>query len=259
MIRLMTRASIIALALSLSLTSSSHIGATEVNREWHDPAPSENGPSEAYKLLKSAMKSLGQAGREFKAKIQEANRQKKLNEAAAESVDETQASNLESSAFGVAGSVGDGPRGAASPAGSNNEAIYNAAVQAVGESSAAGPGGGNYACAWMVNRILDRSINQTINGDSTSSMEEVFQSKVRTGHAEEVSADQIQPGDIVLSPTVWSPSRRTGHVGIVGQGNEIYSNSSGSAAWAQNFTTERWNSYYGGTKRLEVKFYRLLS
>jgi cell wall-associated NlpC family hydrolase len=144
-------------------------------------------------------------------------------------------------------------------AGEINEKIYDEAVKSVGESSASGPGGGNVACAWFVNKILKRTIGQTVNGDSTTTMGQKFRTMVNAGKAEEVSLADAQPGDIILSPTEWSPQRNTGHVGIVGKENKVYSNSSSRKAWSQNFTKQRWQSYYGNQKGLQVKVYRILA
>jgi hypothetical protein len=142
---------------------------------------------------------------------------------------------------------------------SMNAQIYQEAVNSVGESSKSGPGGGNVACAWFVNKILKRSIGTTVNGDSTSTMGQKFNTLVAAGRAEEIPLSEALPGDIVISPTEWSPTRNTGHVGIVGDSNKIFSNSSKQAAWSQNFTKNTWQGYYGSKKGLEVKAYRMLS
>lgn len=144
-------------------------------------------------------------------------------------------------------------------AGEINKKIYDEAKNSVGESSASGPGGGNVACAWFVNKILKRSIGQTVNGDSTSTMGQKFRTMVNAGKAQEIPMSESKPGDIVLSPTEWQPTRNTGHVGIIGEGNQIYSNSSSAKAWSQNFTKQRWQSYYGNNKGLQVKVYRIIA
>jgi len=135
--------------------------------------------------------------------------------------------------------------------------IYDAARRAVGESSRSGPDGGNLACAWFVNKILRRTVGYTVNGDGTSSMYTVFQSLERAGHAERIPVENAQPGDIILSPTVWTPRRNTGHVGIMGSGNQIYSNSSARARWEQNFSMSSWRDRYLRRKGLGLYIYRL--
>lgn len=145
------------------------------------------------------------------------------------------------------------------PAGSNNARILSAAHSALGESSAAGPDGGNLACAWMVNRILQRSVGYRINGDSTASMHQQLESRVRQGLAERIPIGSIQPGDIIISPTV-GPS--IGHVGIMGRGGQIYENSSTQKKWVKYRGVEAWRGFYedpnkrGGPLRTYV--YRIM-
>ena len=143
--------------------------------------------------------------------------------------------------------------------GSANEKISKEAIRALGESSKSGPDGGNLACAWMVNKILQRSIGYKVNGDSTSSMNQVFQSHVASGRAQLIPASQARLGDIIISPTVWSPKRNTGHVGIVGQNGKIMSNSSSRAQWEENFTSETWYRKYEQKKGLRTFIYRITS
>ena len=145
------------------------------------------------------------------------------------------------------------------PTGSANEKIMDEATKALGESSKSGPDGGNLACAWMVNKILQRSVGYKVNGDSTTSMNQVFQSHVASGRALLIPASQARHGDIIISPTVWSPKRNTGHVGIVGQNGKIMSNSSSRAQWEENFTSESWYRKYEQKKGLRTFIYRITS
>ena len=145
------------------------------------------------------------------------------------------------------------------PTSSANASIMDEAIKALGESSKNGPDGGNLACAWMVNKILQRSVGYKVNGDSTTSMNQVFQSHVASGRALLIPAAQARHGDIIISPTVWSPKRNTGHVGIVGQNGKIMSNSSCRAQWEENFTSESWYRKYEQKKGLRTFIYRITS
>jgi hypothetical protein len=74
----------------------------------------------------------------------------------------------------------------------------------------------------------------------------------------------VPAGGIVISPTVWQPERRTGHVGFLGKvvtggSRLIYSNSSSAAKFKQNFTVDSWLARYRDQKRLPVHFFRLPS
>ena len=86
--------------------------------------------------------------------------------------------------------------------GSANAKIFEQAQSALNESSRNGPDGGNLACAWMVNKILQRAVGFTVNGDSTSSMHTEFQRLVASGRAEQIPIASVQPGDVIISPTV---------------------------------------------------------
>ena len=142
-------------------------------------------------------------------------------------------------------------------AGSANQRILSEAREAIGESSRNGPDGGNLACAWMVNKILDRAVGYKVNGDSTTTMNQVFRSHVASGRAQQIPASQAQPGDIIISPTTWTPTRNTGHVGIVGENGVVMSNSSSRARWEENFTAESWFRRYEQQKGLRTYIYRI--
>ncbi|MCJ8346052.1 hypothetical protein MJH12_10965 [bacterium] len=141
------------------------------------------------------------------------------------------------------------------PEGTANASILREAESAMNESSAAGPDGGNLACAWMVNKILKRSVGFKVDGDSTYRMNNEFKALVSAGKVEKIELEDRQPGDIILSPT----GKKVGHVGIIGESNQIYSNRSSAAKWGNSFTVNRWNAYYGTQRNLAVNVYRILS
>jgi uncharacterized protein YgiM (DUF1202 family) len=146
------------------------------------------------------------------------------------------------------------------PGESQSKEIYDTTLAMNGTSSKSGPGGGNVACAWMVNKVLKQAIGRTVNGDATASMYDVFETElILAGKAQRVSLDEAIPGDIVLSPTQYTSSgRNTGHVGVIGEGDKIYSNSSSKAKLCQNFTRQSWINYYQTKKGLPVYIYRIL-
>ncbi len=72
----------------------------------------------------------------------------------------------------------------------------------------------------------------------------------------DIKGDTPKPGDIVLSPTPYAGSSNVGHVGIVGKNKTIYSNSSASGTWQQNYTIESWAKYFRDKKALELIFLR---
>ena len=70
-----------------------------------------------------------------------------------------------------------------------------------------------------------------------------------------------EPGDIIISPTGMSKfgSRAPfpGHTGFIGNRNKIYSNSSASGEFEQNFTRESWTGRYVNRGGYPVYYYRI--
>ncbi|MDX0425123.1 hypothetical protein [Sinorhizobium medicae] len=131
------------------------------------------------------------------------------------------------------------------------------AVDSVGNlnsSSARGTNGGRLACAWAVNQVVQRTLNRPIlagpAGLATANLVKVLRAK-------HVRITDPVPGCVVISPTVYAPRANIGHVGIVGEGDKIFSNSSNRAQWVNNFTVSTWKKHYGERKGLRVEFYRL--
>jgi hypothetical protein len=60
-------------------------------------------------------------------------------------------------------------------------------------------------------------------------------------------------GDIIISPTGYSPTGKNGHVGIIGE-NCIYSNNSFTGRWSNAYTLEKWRKYYS---TFPVLFFRI--
>jgi hypothetical protein len=133
--------------------------------------------------------------------------------------------------------------------------VFAAARDNINMDSKQAPGtnGGRLACAWAVNRIVKMALGKEIGGGlATANMITVLVAR----HLK-VNEDSITPGTIVISPTEYRNGRaNVGHVGIVGESNQIYSNSSPRGRWEQNFSIASWRRYYAG-KGLSVQFFRL--
>jgi len=126
------------------------------------------------------------------------------------------------------------------------------------KSSAAGPDGGNLACAWMVRRLVCSALSMMIyDGDGTLGFGEFLRSNYRN----EFPENEIAAGGIIISPTEGTGSNRNvGHIGILGPSTGdntrlIYSNSSAAAEWQQNHTLRSWRKRYEETKGLDVLFF----
>jgi len=120
---------------------------------------------------------------------------------------------------------------AASTASSITAASIAAAAAAyTGTNTSAGPDGGNLACAWAVNNILQNDGITPIDGDSVPAME----TSLEDGRGTLVSLSDAQVGDIVIEGN-------DGHVGIItsfdSNGNPIVTSNSSSNAtftWQSN-------------------------
>ncbi|MCO4783953.1 MAG: CHAP domain-containing protein [Candidatus Cloacimonetes bacterium] len=155
-----------------------------------------------------------------------------------------------------------GQSNAASKVGPANASIFREATKAMGESSAAGPGGGSVSCAWMVNKVLKRSLGITVDGNATALMNKDFKSMVAAGKAEQISVSNAKPGDIIISPT---EGKNIGHVGIVGEGGTILSNGGSKGPnggkeykWQDKFNMSSWKGYYQTKKGLDMKIFRIV-
>jgi hypothetical protein len=106
---------------------------------------------------------------------------------------------------------------------------------------------GRLACAWAVNRIVSDIFGRPVGGHlSTINMYDVLRTNDRP-----LPASEYGPGCIIISPTA---GNAIGHVGIVGRGDDIYSNSSSRGRWEQNFSIESWIRRY--QEQLGLKIHR---
>ncbi|OPY93845.1 hypothetical protein A5906_16110 [Bradyrhizobium sacchari] len=144
-----------------------------------------------------------------------------------------------------------------------NPKLFEAASSLVGYSTANVPGTGRgmLASAWSVNEVARIALGKPIsssNGDNGLSILATFEI-LKARHIEQPIA-KVKPGMIIVSPTQGSA---TGHIGITGTplADEpdnfiIFSNSSTSAAFAQNFTLRSWKALFE-EKKLEVHFFEI--
>jgi hypothetical protein len=110
---------------------------------------------------------------------------------------------------------------------------------------------GVLACAWAVNYVVKIATLQPVGGGvSTILMRDALHAR---GTPEFTDIADALPGDILLSPTAQHP----GHVGIVGEGHLIYSNSTSVRRWRQNYTLETWRDSFVGLHGLELNIFRL--
>jgi hypothetical protein len=106
-------------------------------------------------------------------------------------------------------------------------------------STSGDPGTGDHrslGCADAVTRILHDQLGYPIKKtDSTS----VLYDELVSGRRQAV--DLTTPGSVIVSPAC---RVMHGHTGIVGEDGVIYSNSSSTGLWEQNWKISSWKIYY---------------
>jgi len=176
---------------------------------------------------------------------------------ASEKVPAAVAAELNKAHPGLVSSAGPGGN-APTPGTDINAKMFETAKAFVGHDTSTVPGTehGNLACAWAVNQVARLALGKPIssdgggkNGLGTSGMFDVL----RAHHTKLNSANAASPGTIIIAPTVGA---KHGHVGIVGQNNQVFSNRSVPGVFAQNFTVQSFTSRYTG-KGLQVLFFDL--
>jgi peptidoglycan hydrolase-like protein with peptidoglycan-binding domain len=128
-----------------------------------------------------------------------------------------------------------------------NQAILKAALNLRGMSTAHGPGGGNQACAWMLNRVLEKAGIPTLgeNPNLVTSLVEALQG----GRGQLVSKAEALAGDLVIA-------YGEDHIGVgLDDGcKRVLSNSSSRASFRWESNTD-FDGYYGGSSTI----YRLIN
>jgi len=127
-----------------------------------------------------------------------------------------------------------------------NTEIVAAALSLRGFSTAAGPDGGRNACAWTVNRVLEKAgINPL--GENQNLVESLVDA-LKNGRGQLVSKEEAKAGDLVIA----SGDRHIG-IGLDDGCNRVLSNSSSRAEFRWESNTD-FDGYYGGKSTI----YRLL-
>lgn len=106
-----------------------------------------------------------------------------------------------------------------------------------------GDDNGALGCAWAVSTILN---GLGMPFKVTLSTDDLFdQLKAEKW----ISVYPGTPGSVIISPT---EGNKHGHVGIVGIGGLVYSNSSATGIWTQNYTPSSWKKYFTETEGLKT-------
>ena len=102
----------------------------------------------------------------------------------------------------------------------------------------------NSACAWAVNEVVRRATGQTVSQEllSTDSLYSALSTE-RRGIL--LGPGVSTPGCIIISPTA---GKVIGHVGIVGEADVVFSNSSARAEFWHSYTIQTWLVKYAKLK-----------
>lgn len=140
--------------------------------------------------------------------------------------------------------AGGGPMGDPPAAGGINAAIYDAMIAMGRFDSSAGPDGGNLACAWAVNRILENAGISSLGGEAPNWVPAV-EADLQNNRGRPIDRSQGQAGDIVISGG-------QEHIGIcLNDGcTQVRSNSSSRAAFTWDSDTDFGGFYGSGSSRI---------
>lgn len=144
---------------------------------------------------------------------------------------------------------------AAVPAGEIPTKIYQAGLSNKGKSSAAGPDGGNQACAWSLGKfcILPAGLQKLGDGPFGSNAVAGVLAALAAGRGRKVPIEEIVPGDI------WADAAGCKHIGIfiAPKGARVLSNSSSNRAFMWEDSLEGMSRFY--KSGIGSNFWRVLS
>lgn len=158
--------------------------------------------------------------------------------------------------MGAAGAMGSMMQGAGFQGNGFPGTFSGAIANRVGESTFNVPGtnNGNVACAWVVNDVYRQMTGNTITGtygqpgssnmlvkDTIAAMQSNPQAFRQVTQAEAIASGQ----DYIIASN-YNYGSNGSHIGW-GNGNRVWSNSSGSASIQNNYTPSGWQNYFGQT------------
>lgn len=114
-----------------------------------------------------------------------------------------------------------------------------------------------YGCADSLSKVILSAFPKCITGSvSTAELyKQLSNSKLF------IKTTELEAGDIIISPTGHNKKTteiKNGHCGIVGEDDEIMSNSSATGTWEQNYTIETWIRRYRNKGAYPIYSFRKL-
>lgn len=139
----------------------------------------------------------------------------------------------------------------------NRVKLYEAALSFLGtDASPLDEASDEFGCADSVSKVILKAFPAALHG-SISTAELYSQLKASPAFSK---VSQWRFGDIIISPTGTSTTGglANGHVGIMGEGDEIMSNASATGLWTQNYTIASWIARYRVLGGFPIYFFRKL-
>lgn len=114
----------------------------------------------------------------------------------------------------------------------------------------------DFGCADSVSKVILKCFPGVLQGSTSTA--ELYRQLSGSPLFSKVS--QFNFGDIIISPTGMSKTGglANGHVGIMGENEEIMSNSSATGLWTTNYTVTSWVARYRTLGGFPIFFYRKL-
>lgn len=136
------------------------------------------------------------------------------------------------------------------------EHLYETARKCLGKDMGDSGYGNVVDCAVTVNNIVFNAFGDYAGGDiSTYRMYHAIKN-----HAKFVQVFKPRRGDIILSPSgLGNGTISNGHVGIMGDGGTIMSNSSGTGLFEENYTLATWTHYYNVRGGFPITYWRRIT
>lgn len=141
----------------------------------------------------------------------------------------------------------------------NRAKLYSVALTYLGiDASPKDAASDEYGCADSVTQVLLAAFPGCIKGSVSTA--ELYNQLNNSKEFTKVKAFKF--GDIIISPTGMGaigkiPNKITnGHVGIVGEDEEIMSNSSATGFWTQNYNLTSWVARYRTLGGYPIYFFR---
>jgi hypothetical protein len=112
-----------------------------------------------------------------------------------------------------------------------------------------------YGCADSLSKVINTAFPKCLSGSVSTAI--LYKQLLESSSF--IRVKTMYPGDIIICPTGFAkkPSKITnGHCGIIGEDEQIMSNSSATGTWEQNYTIESWVKRYRNEGNYPIYIFR---